>query len=159
MISRLQLNLRSDSICSPHTSPSELPSASALPIDTKLRENRFDSHGTFTTISTLSHYFDVTVTELGRDMVTPELADRRNEASLGIAESCSCAVRCLGHAFHAHPAEAEVEFEMAPIRPVSGGALISVEASYFSPEESEWLDTVIQVSPAIVEDRRSEEGK
>lgn len=158
MISRLQLNLRSSSICAPQTPTSQLSPDSPLPIDSKLHEKRFFSNGTFGTISALSLYFDATVTELGRDVVTPEVTDHIEDEAPRTTRRCSCnAVRCICLALGARPIEAEVELEMGPIRPVSGGAPTPLDASSFSPLESEWLDTVIQVSPARLDDGWTEE--
>lgn len=52
----------------------------------------------------------------------------------------------------------EMELEMGPIRSVSC-AQFSADTSPFTPAESEFLNRVIQVSPANAEDRRSGEGK
>ncbi|KAH7322060.1 hypothetical protein B0J17DRAFT_684831 [Rhizoctonia solani] len=150
MISRLQLNLRAESVWStPRMPTSQLPPVS-LP---ELAEKEKQVYGT---ISSLSQYFEATVTDLGKDMLAYEDMDDRKETGkradeqAGRRKTCQCSVRkCLCHVFGGEP---PVELEMGPIRPVTGGVLML--DTRFTPEEAAYLDRVIQVSPAIIEERR-----
>jgi hypothetical protein len=112
MISRLQLNLRSDTITSPQIYTSQLPTLPS-PVDLKGRQERFDSNGTSTAISSLSHFFASTVSELGKDV-----------EFLG-GERCAESVQ---KAVPMRAVEVESEIEMTPIRPVSGGAYSFVQS-------------------------------
>ncbi|CAE6350188.1 unnamed protein product [Rhizoctonia solani] len=108
MISRLQLNLRSESI---YPTPS-MPTSQLQPLSSpELGEK--EKQGS-TTISTLSHYFQATVTDLGKDvLVAGEPDDEAGRAK------CNCGVvPCFCHEFGGEPL---VELEMGPVRPVSGG--------------------------------------
>ncbi|CAE6502391.1 unnamed protein product [Rhizoctonia solani] len=150
MISRLQLNLRSESVCyTPRTPTSQLPPVS-LP---ELVEKEKQGYGT---ISTLSHYFETTVTDLGKDVLGYEETEDQRERGDAVGErtggrtTCQCTVRkCLCHVFGG---ESPVELEMGPIRPVTGGVVML--DTRFTPEEAAYLDRVIHVSPAIIEERR-----
>lgn len=155
LISRLQLNLRSKSICTPPTQTSQQHPASPLPVDTRFHEKRLHSNGTSATISALSFYFETTVSELGRDMITNETEDVSGEEIPVTTGACSCGTpRCTC----ASSAEPEIELEMGPIRPVSGGVPSPPDMSPFSPREAEWLHRIIQISPARLDDMWSEEG-
>ncbi|KAG8757844.1 hypothetical protein FRC11_004244 [Ceratobasidium sp. 423] len=150
MISRLQLNLRSESICStPRMPTSQLPPISSPEFPGK--EKQISG-----TISTLSQYFEATVMDLGKDVMTS--CDEEDTKEMETEEmdvqvrgaKCSCSTpKCLCHAFGG---EAPVELEMGPIRPVSGR--VTMLDTRFTPEESAYLDQVIQISPAIVGERR-----
>ncbi|KAF8599409.1 hypothetical protein BDV93DRAFT_560356 [Ceratobasidium sp. AG-I] len=146
MISRLQLNLRSDSIYPPEIPTLQLPSHSSVP---KFREKQFDSHGTSSTLSSLSYFFETTVKELGGDVFVP-VDERREE----IPENPELSER-RGDSkpeFQSRVDEAGEDIEMKPIRPVSGG-LLEQDRSLFSPEESSWLESLIRVSSAVAGDQ------
>ncbi|CAE6536840.1 unnamed protein product [Rhizoctonia solani] len=155
MLSRLQLNLRSESVCStPRTPTSQLPPISSPEFPEK--EKRLSG-----TISSLSHYFEATVTDLGKDVITTCDEEDKRELVTDEAElhskgraMCLCSIpKCLCRAFGGEP---PVELEMGPIRPVSGG--VTMLDTRFTPEESAYLDQVIRISPAIVEERRPSDG-
>ncbi|QRV92753.1 hypothetical protein RhiJN_20771 [Ceratobasidium sp. AG-Ba] len=125
MISRLQLNLRSSTIRSP-----DIPTPHA-PLTNGEHTTRSNGIPTFT--SSLSNFFASTVSELGKDIgegYEGNMSEKADEAP------------------PAEEFELEGKLEVGPIRPVSGGT----PAPMFSPEETEWLDTVIQVSPAMVDE-------
>ncbi|KAG8712033.1 hypothetical protein FRC08_015121 [Ceratobasidium sp. 394] len=128
MISRLQLNLRSDSICSPGVFTSRLDQTFTLPHDNRTSE----PSGTSTFSSSLSRFFASTVAELGKDIGDPhdDILEEK-PAKTRIVEVIP-----------------EDEIEMAPILPARGGMPPN---EVFSPEAIECLEAVIQVSPRIVE--------
>jgi hypothetical protein len=129
MISRLQLNLRSDSI----SPTSQLPATLSLSIDPKSREKRSDTDGTF---SSFSYFFESTVTELSKDIDVMD--ERRRADDTEVAQ-----IQII---------EVEAEIELGPIPPVSGGLPVE-DMPMFSPQESEWLEDAIQVSPAMVDEK------
>ncbi|QRV77944.1 hypothetical protein RhiJN_05959 [Ceratobasidium sp. AG-Ba] len=131
MVSRLQLNLRSEAIISPTVSSSDLPRLPSLIPESKLRETRFDSNGTSATLSSLSHYFQLTVTEFGKDIEIISKETYHEDASF--REQAGFAI------------------EMRPTRPVSGGAPVR-NVPQFSQEECDWLDSVIHVSSTTIDD-------
>ncbi|QRV77946.1 hypothetical protein RhiJN_05961 [Ceratobasidium sp. AG-Ba] len=124
MISRLQLNLRSSSICSPNVPTPRTPHTNG--------EHTTRSNGISTYTSSLSNFFASTVSELGKDIGEGYEGDIPEKADEAPVEEF----------------ELKGTLEVGPIRPVSGGT----PAPMFSPEEIEWLDTVIQVSPAMVDE-------
>ncbi|GAB1520962.1 hypothetical protein RhiTH_004051 [Rhizoctonia solani] len=144
MISRLQLNLRSESICfTPRMPTSQLPPLSSPPI----REKEKQVSGT---VSTLSYYFGATVEDLGKDLAMyQDVPDDGTEMTKIIeGPRCSCAkLKCAGHGFGCEPA---VELEMGPMRPISSGM------TGFAANEVAYLDRVVLVSPVIVEGRSRE---
>ncbi|KAJ1303598.1 hypothetical protein OPQ81_011781 [Rhizoctonia solani] len=151
MISRLQLNLRSESVCSiPGMPTSQLPPVSSSEFGEK------DKQGSGT-ISTLSHYFDTTVTDLGKEMLVAcgetrenkQIIRKKAREEIGAA-NCPCGVsKCLCRIFGGEP---PVELEMRPIRSVSGE--FTMLDTHFTPEETAYLDRAIQISPAVVEEWR-----
>ncbi|CAE7222334.1 unnamed protein product [Rhizoctonia solani] len=148
MISRLQLNLRSESVSSaPNIPMSQLPPVSLPELGEKEKQ-------AFGTISTLSHYFAATVTDLGKDMFTTcDVTEDQKETGRETAR-CQCDLpQCFCRVFGG---EHSIELEMGPIRPVSGG--FATLDTRFTSEQAAYLDQVIQVSPAIVEERRSSDG-
>ncbi|ELU39594.1 hypothetical protein AG1IA_06378 [Rhizoctonia solani AG-1 IA] len=144
MISRLQLNLRSESICfTPRMPTSQLPPLSSPPI----REKEKQVSGT---VSTLSYYFGATVEDLGKDLAMYQDVPDDGTEMTKITEGprCSCAkLKCAGHGFGCEPA---VELEMGPMRPISSGM------TGFAANEVAYLDRVVLVSPVIVEGRSRE---
>lgn len=150
MISRLQLNLRSDSVFSDDTSTLQTPSDS---LDSKLQKNQLDSQTTSTTMSSFTRFFETTVTELGRDIIVSDDEAReensRNLAALERRGDCESGL-------HIVVSDAEVEVEMVPIRSVNGGPA-DTERSLFSPEESEWLEILIQVSSAVADNQAEDQ--
>ncbi|KAG9127782.1 hypothetical protein FRC07_009370 [Ceratobasidium sp. 392] len=124
MVSRLQLNLRSDATVSP-----EIPES--LDVDSSPKKKRFDLNGGSSTLSSLSYFFQYTVAELGRDIAV-------GEERYGVDR--------------AHVVDPEPDIEMRPIQAVSGGAIVQ-DLSPFTPEETERLENTILVSPAIVEEK------
>ncbi|QRV92751.1 hypothetical protein RhiJN_20769 [Ceratobasidium sp. AG-Ba] len=143
MVSRLQLNLRSDTIHSSTTFSSQsipIPSLETNTEESKTRGQRFDSYGSSSILSSFSHYFQSTVAELGKDVET-------------IQETCMGGAN-LQRQGSTYPVSAGSDIEMGPIRPVIGGVLIR-STSQFSPEEQEWLDSTILVSPVIVDEKWS----
>ncbi|QRW06883.1 hypothetical protein RhiLY_05882 [Ceratobasidium sp. AG-Ba] len=144
MVSRLQLNLRSNTIHSPTTFSSQslpIPSLQTNADESKTHEQQFDSHGTSSVVSSFSHYFQSTVAELGKDIETI-----REETYMGGTNLQWRGNKC--------PVHAGSDIEMGPIRPVIGGVLVH-SASQFSPAEQEWLDSTILVSPVIVDEKWS----
>ncbi|KAG8708922.1 hypothetical protein FRC09_000964 [Ceratobasidium sp. 395] len=100
MISRLQLNLRSDSICSPDIDDTVL----SLPYGAERKGESRTS--TFT--SSLSQFFRDTVMELGKE-IGEEVAAGKTEAKTSARSRSVVDVE---------PAR---EIEMIPIRPIGGG--------------------------------------
>ncbi|KAF8732645.1 hypothetical protein RHS02_07391, partial [Rhizoctonia solani] len=137
MISRLQLNLRSESICfTPRMPTSQLPPLSSPPI----REKEKQVSGT---VSTLSYYFEATVEDLGKDLAMYQDVPDDGTETTQIIEGprCSCAkLKCAGHAFGCEPA---VELEMGPMRPISSGM------TGFAVNEVAYVDRVVLVSPTM----------
>ncbi|KAG8708925.1 hypothetical protein FRC09_000967, partial [Ceratobasidium sp. 395] len=74
------LNLRSEFITSPGAPMSEGPGASSSVTETKFREKQPDSSRTSTTLSSIVHFFQSTVTEMGRDVAVIEEGDKINVA-------------------------------------------------------------------------------
>ena len=101
-------------------------------------------------MSSLSYFFDTTVTELGKDLM-----DEKCDKSLEVDSSFE--LRQSGDRPHSHDwaGVSGSQIEMGPIRPVSGGPIVR-DVPMFSPEESELLESVIQVSPAIVDESLGE---
>ncbi|KAG8782402.1 hypothetical protein FRC12_020870 [Ceratobasidium sp. 428] len=119
MISRLQLNLRSDSICSPDISDTVL----SLPYGA---ERKGESSGTSTFTSSLSQFFRDTVTELGKE-IGEEIVGGKAEPR---PSAQSRSVVDVG------PAR---EIEMLPIQPIGGDigevGVPDHDVLTFNPEE------------------------
>ncbi|KAF8599407.1 hypothetical protein BDV93DRAFT_526070 [Ceratobasidium sp. AG-I] len=118
MISRLQLNL----------------------------QKRLNSATTATTISSLSYFFDTTVTELGKDLLDEKCDDGSEYDSPSEPRQTDDGPYDRGRT-----SESEPHIEMRPIRPVSCGP-IARDPPMFSLEEAELLENAIQVSPAIMDE-------
>ncbi|CAE6427292.1 unnamed protein product [Rhizoctonia solani] len=141
MISRLQLNLRSEWVCStPRMPTSQLPPLSSP----EVREKDKQGYGT---LSTVSQYFDATVKDFGKDLVAYE--DDGAETMEMIGETRDTPTKCLERVFGR---ESCVELEMGPIRPVSDG--VGTLQTCFTPSELTYVDQVVLISPAVSEERR-----
>ncbi|KAG8750600.1 hypothetical protein FRC12_012809 [Ceratobasidium sp. 428] len=126
MVSRLQLNLRSESIASPEIPISQDPGASSFATETKLREKQPTFSNTSTTLSSIANFFQSTITELGRDVAMIE--EGENEGAVGVNS----------------------DIEMGPIQPTSKSIAPSVPTlSSLSREEPERLVDWNNVTPAI----------
>ncbi|KAG9080824.1 hypothetical protein FRC06_006122 [Ceratobasidium sp. 370] len=103
MISRLQLNLRSDSICSTKAYTSRVGQTSSPPY----AEQKFEASGTFSFSSSLSRFFASTVSDLGKD-----IGDPRDDGMEGeVVRTWSVEVA------------PDAEIEMGLIRPARGRVL------------------------------------
>ncbi|KAG8708924.1 hypothetical protein FRC09_000966 [Ceratobasidium sp. 395] len=126
MVSRLQLNLRSESITPPEITVSQDPGASSPVTETKLREKQPTFSNTSTTLSSIANFFQSTITELGRDVAMIE--EGENEGAAGVNS----------------------DIEMGPIEPKSKSIAPAVPTlSSLSREEPEQLEDWNNVTPAI----------
>ncbi|KAG8782399.1 hypothetical protein FRC12_020867 [Ceratobasidium sp. 428] len=126
MVSRLQLNLRSESITPPEIPISQDPGASSFATETKLREKQPTFSNTSTTLSSIANFFQSTITELGRDVEMIE--EGENGEAVGVNS----------------------DIEMGPIQPTSKSIAPTVPTlSSFSRKEPERLEDWNNVTPAI----------
>ncbi|KAG8764874.1 hypothetical protein FRC12_007838 [Ceratobasidium sp. 428] len=114
MVSRLQLNLRSDSITLSEIPISQDPGALSSSTETRIRDKQLGSRRISTTLSSILHFFQSTVTEMGRDVETIE--EEENEMVAAGAES---------------------DIEMGPINPVSRMIPAVPAVSSFTPEKTD----------------------
>ncbi|KAG8708923.1 hypothetical protein FRC09_000965 [Ceratobasidium sp. 395] len=113
MVSRLQLNLRSVSITLSEIPISQNPSALSSSTETRTYEKQLDSGRSFTTLSSILHFFQSTVTEMERDVTMIEEEANRMTAT-----------------------GAESDIEMGPINPASGIVPAVPAVSSFTPEKT-----------------------
>ncbi|KAG8782401.1 hypothetical protein FRC12_020869 [Ceratobasidium sp. 428] len=113
MVSRLQLNLRSDSITLSEISISQNPGALSSSTETRTHEKQLDSTRSSTTLSSILHFFQSTVTEMERDVAMIEEEGNRMTAT-----------------------GAESDIEMGPINPASGIVPAVPAVSSFTPEKT-----------------------
>ncbi|KAG8782398.1 hypothetical protein FRC12_020866 [Ceratobasidium sp. 428] len=125
MVSRLQLNLRSEFITSPRIPMSEDPGVLSPVSETRLREKQPDFSRTSTTLSSIIHFFQSTVTEMGRDVAVIEEGDKMNVAG------------------------AESDIEMGPIQLVRKDIAVVPAVCSSSSEEPERLENTSNATPAI----------
>lgn len=97
-------------------------------------------------MSSLSYFFDTTVTELGKDLVDEKYESLEDDDLFESGQSGE------GPQSRVSAFDEESQIEMGPIRPVGGGPIVQ-DVPMFSPEESELLESAIQVSPAIMDER------